>query len=224
MTEDNKGDRPDGHGNRVTLLSSRDLPKAGSALAQLEGYWRELVTASGGLPRRADLDAGRIGAALPHAFILERIGQIGRLRVAGQSLTKLLGVEAKGIPLSVLFTSESRSGLQALLDRCFEVPALVDAGIKWSRELRAPVTGRLLLLPLLDSEGAVTRALGGLLLDRPVRTGAMRFDLDPEQPRCEPVVVPAAPSLFAVAQAPAPTRQGFGETERPYLRLVVSNP
>jgi hypothetical protein len=219
MREDEEGFGP---GGKVTPLSSRDIPKPGSVLAQIEGYWQELRAASGGLPRRADLDASRIGAALPHAFILERAAGIGRIRIAGQTLTTLLGTEARGIPLSVLFTAGARPGLQVLLDRCFEAPALIDMGIAFvPGPIRAPVTGRVLLLPLLDLDGMVTRALGGLLIDGPARTGPMRFDLTDRAPRCEPVVVPAAPSRFAIASGP--TANGFAEAERPYLRLVVSN-
>lgn len=206
------------------MLSSRDRPVGRSVLAELEDHWRELKAGSSLVPRRSDLDAGRIAGALPHAFILERAAPgVARFRIAGQSVAGLLGGEPRGLPLTVLFTPASRPGLQTWLDRCFEGPALVDLLVRTPQgSLREPLQGRLLLLPLLDEEGQVTRALGGLLMDGIPRRSNPRFELSEAVPRIET----AGPTVLrrAFADAPAPAAPGLREAERPYLRLVVSNP
>lgn len=197
-------------------------PWARSTLAEVEAYWRSLGS-PGRPPARAAVDPGRIDAALPHAFVLERVAPgVGRMRVAGQEVTRLLGVEARGMPVSALFAAPSRDRLGHWVERAFADPALVDLPLTAARgPLRAPARGRLLLLPLLDSEGEPTRALGALLLDSAPARGPAPLDIpEGEVIRHEPV---AAPATLRYAMAGAAARLGLREAERPYLRLVVSN-
>jgi hypothetical protein len=210
----------------VTLLSGRVPPAGRSALQEIEEHWRELQAASDHLPRREDVDTGRIAGALPHTFVLERIAPgHARFRVAGRSLVELLGGEARGLPLSVLFSPKGREGLAPWVQRCLEGPALVDLLVEASQgALRQPLRGRLLMLPLLDPEGAATRILGGLLTDSTPRSPNLRFDLADAVPRVE-TVAPRAVARQAFGMAPGMSaRPGLRESERPYLRLVVSNP
>lgn len=209
----------------VTPLSGQDRPAGRSALQEIEEHWRELRAASDHLPRREDVDTGRIAGALPHTFVLEKIAPgHARFRIAGRSLVTLLGGEARGLPLSVLFSPKGRDALALWIVRCLEGPALVDLLVEASQgPLRQPLRGRLLLLPMLDPEGEPTRILGGLLTDGVPRRANLRFDLADAVPRVE-TVSPRAPKRRAYGLAPAmPGRPGLRESERPYLRLVVSN-
>lgn len=207
----------------VTVLSSRDRPAGQSILQDLEKHWRELKAASEHLPRREDVDTARVAGALPHAFIIERAAPgVARVRIAGRRITSLFGCEPKGLPLSVLFTPAARGGLQHWIERCFAGPALVDMMVEASQgALRQPLRGRLLLLPMLDHEGCVTRALGGLLIERVAQRRSLRFDLPDAVPRVETILTPAP--RRALAEANGWPKPGFREAERPYLRLVVSN-
>ncbi|MBP1804302.1 PAS domain-containing protein [Rubellimicrobium aerolatum] len=206
-------------GQRPLSPLFRKVPEGRAAMTLLESYWREL----GGdrrPPRRRDLDASRIESALPHAFLLERIAPgIARFRIGGQELCNLAGLELAGLPISSLFAGPGRQRLRVWLDRCFDDPALVDLPVSgWRGVLQPPLTGRLLLLPLADREGRVTRAVGGLFLDRPSRLSRVRLDiLEDETLRIEKVG-PPAPPIPAVPAAAGPARSA-----RPYLRLVVSN-
>lgn len=205
----------------VELLSTWDMAPSHSILRELEDHWRDLREASGYLPRRADLDAGRIASALPHAFVAERVAPgVARLRIAGRNIVGLLGSEARGLPLSLLFAPASRPTLQGWTERCFAVPALVDMAVEADQgALRAAVRGRLLLLPMLDAEGQVTRVLGGLLMDSALRRGPAKLGLRDEEVRVR--TIPASvPSAGAERSTPLP---GLREAERPWLRLVVSN-
>jgi hypothetical protein len=210
----------------ITPLSRRDAPTGRSILEELEDHWRELKAASMHLPRRADLDASRIVGALPHSFILERAPSgAPRFRVAGGSVAGLVGGETQGIPLSVLFARSSRAGLKLWTDRCFEEPALVDLMVEASEgALRPRLRGRLLLLPMLDNEGQVTRALAGLLMEGVPRRGNLCFELSDAVPRVEALAPAAAPRRAFGASPITTKRPGLQETQRPYLRLVVSNP
>ena len=211
--------RQDGRG-----LTFRDVPAGQRAMQSLEAYWRDIKGANH-LPRRRDLDASQIEEALPHAFILEQIAPgIARIRTGGQVVCGHMGFEARGMPLSVLFAPDSRNGLRRWLERCFEDPALVDLPVTARRGiLQAPITGRLLLLPLLDQEDRVTRAVGGLFLDQPARLAKVKFDIREDSTlRCQRLVQPSQPVLHAVAGDRVGTAPSTHR--RPQLRLVVSNP
>lgn len=200
----------------------------GSQVERVERHWRSLAP-NGELPRRRDLDAGFLGPSLPHAFTFEEEAPgSGRLRVAGQALHEWFGADPRGVPLSVLFEEASRPTLrQALLD-LFARPALVELALTTPRSsLRAPLGGRLLLLPLEGEDGEATRALGVIGLDAAPPPGPRRFALQASAPRrLEPVSlrsdpVPIPMGAFAMP-APQPTL-GLAESERPWLRLVISN-
>ncbi|TNC71953.1 PAS domain-containing protein [Rubellimicrobium roseum] len=201
----------------------RTVPAGREGLAELEAYWREIRGAAF-LPRRRDLDATRFASALPHAFILERVAPgIARVRTSGQMLRGHLGFEARGMPLSLLFTPEGRNRLRVWLDRCFDGPALVDLPLTaWRGALHPPATGRLLLMPLLDHEGKVTRAVGGVFLDRAMRMSRVRFDVNEAAGVRHEKLRPAAWPVLAAAGEPR--IRELAEPRRPFLRLVVSNP
>lgn len=188
---------------------------------QLERYWRELRGARA-VPDRADVVGNNIDAALPHAFILDRVAKgVGRLRVGGQRLQDCLGMDARGMPLTAFFVPVVRDRVAELMDTVFDGPAIVEVPlIARAGLLGGQVHGRLLLLPLAGPEGKISRALGALVTDR-TSSSPLRFNLDPEfAVRTE--VLPANGTAFTVipggAKPTGPVRS------RPALRLVVSNP
>jgi hypothetical protein len=187
-------------------------------LRELEAYWRELKGARR-LPVRTEVEPARIDAILPQAFILEHVAPgIARLRVAGQALGVLTGGDLRGVPLSALFGVGSRPGLQEWLVRVFAGPALLDLPLRQSGGFMRPArTGRMLILPLLGAEGAVTRAIGAMVMEGGLT--ARPLEIDAEQAvRCDDMGDVAPLPLRVVAggvRAAKPARGG--------LRLVVSN-
>lgn len=211
--------------NDPLALSTHVPPVGLSVLAEVEAYWRSLMH-GGRLPARADVDPTSIDAALPHAFILERVAPaVARLRVAGQALSAHLGAEARGMPLSSFFEAASRPTLATHLNRVFDEPALIDLGLTCTRgPFRSVQGGRLLMLPLLGEDGRVTRALGALLIDGATGKTPRRFEIPPDATlRAEAFI--ERPTFAAVASGGGSTglRYGLAEAERPWLRLVVSN-
>ncbi|WP_210529850.1 PAS domain-containing protein [Rubellimicrobium arenae] len=222
MADDDIHDLDEGFdGTAAGTLSH--VPAGRQAMAQLEAYWRGLAGPDG-VPYRRDLDATRIEPALPHAFVLERVAAgIARFRTGGQLIQSHLGFDLKGMPVSLLFSAEGRKTFHTWLDRCFDGPALVDLPVATRRfGFRSAASGRFLLLPLRDQQGHVTRAVGGLFLDHSAQLGKVRFDLPDDAPlRCE-ILRPATGPVYAVAGDRRP--KGLAEAQKPYLRLVVSNP
>ncbi len=82
-------------------------------LRHLESYWQSLRHARH-IPARNEIAPQGIDAALPYAFILQRVGPgVARMRVAGQKIHELLCMDARGMPVSVLFAPNSREQLRA---------------------------------------------------------------------------------------------------------------
>ncbi|MGR3463657.1 PAS domain-containing protein [Limimaricola sp.] len=167
---------------------------AASRMAQFETYWRGLVRHARP-PARGQIEPGRIGEALPGAFVIDRIapGQ-ARMRVAGQSLCELVGGEARGLPLSRLFTPNARARLADLLEHGFGAHLPLHAPL----QVQGRAAGRLLLLPLQPEPGAAPQMIGALLHDLP----------------------PGRARRFGFA---GPVRIGAPPAAAPRLRLVVDN-
>lgn len=199
----------------VVSLSSRIQPdQTLTILGQLEGYWRGLCRPDGP-PLRSDVTASAMTASLRYAFLAELVTPTtARLRVAGRELDLLAGLEVRGMPLSALFSVPARKVLGKAMQSMAEGPSLVDLPLSVPASLlRRAQQGRMLLLPLRDDQGGLTRVMGAIVLDEKVHGRApVRLDIPEDQPvRIEPVPIRAA--------APA-KRPGNG---RPALRLVVSN-
>ncbi|MDG1117140.1 MAG: PAS domain-containing protein [Flavimaricola sp.] len=199
----------------VVPLSSRIQPdQAVTILGQLEQCWRGLCRPDG-TPYRSDITASALGPALPYAFLAERVAASTlRLRVAGRELDLIAGMEVRGLPLSALFSVPARKTLTEATQTMTERPALVELLLSLpSGLLRRAQRGRMMLLPLRDDAGGLTRVMGAIVLDEKVHGRApVRLDIPEDQPvRVEPVPI----------RAVAPVkRPGNG---RPALRLVVSN-
>ncbi len=114
-------------------------------------------------PARAELDPARLAPALEFMFVAEIVAPgVARLRLAGQSLYNTLGMEPRGMPLCCLMAPPAREELA-------EAVRQVAHGARVRLPLRAPrglgrpaMDGQMVLLPLTDSAGRITRLLGVL--------------------------------------------------------------
>ncbi len=196
-------------------------PAADRVLRDLESYWQEL-SRSTRIPFRSDVDPRRIDAALPHAFVLQRVAEgVGRFRVAGAELETLLGMDPRGMPLSAFFTPAARLTLKHWFAMVFDRPALVELPLVSERRLGRPrLDGRLMILPLANEDGEVALAMGALVVSGNPGFGPRRFDIPDGFVRMEPAAaeVTRRPAPHAAARAAAIARGG-----RPDLRLVVDN-
>ena len=190
-------------------------------LKVLEAYWHELRGPKT-LPERRAIDPTRIDAALPYSFILERVAPgVGRLRVSGQKINDLMMMEARGMPLSMLFEPAERDRLQTYVDACFADPAIVELSLTTQRGLsRRKFTGQLLLMPLAGVNGIPTRALGAIVTEGIQGRSARRFSIEGPAPVRHDKINMAPMQAFDQALYAGERKR---PTQRPALRLVVDN-
>lgn len=120
-------------------------------LAQVRAYWESLRRA-GDLPTRTAIDPRGLGGVLDRVFLAERIGRgLAQLRVAGSGIAAFAGTDLRGLPLSCLFSAESRPQLGLLLERAFETPSVLELDLGLDRAAASGCVARLLLLPLADA-------------------------------------------------------------------------
>ena len=120
-------------------------------LAQVRAYWEGLREA-GALPQRAALDPRGLSGVLDRVFLAERVGRgLVQLCVAGSGLADFAGMDVRGLPLSCLFTPESRPLLAQSVEAVFDWPAVAE--IDLGAERGEAMAARLLLLPLAELSG-----------------------------------------------------------------------
>lgn len=148
--------------------ASRDDP----ALRHVERYWDGLR--HGRLaPSRAEIDPRGLAPSLDKAFILERIAPgLARFRVAGRHLSTAMGMEVAGLPLATCFHPDDRDRLAEHLEEVFAAPATLRMSLLSPCGIGRPqFGGQMLILPLRDDLGGMSRALGCLVTaGRPGRT------------------------------------------------------
>ena len=135
-------------------------------LRQVEAYWSALRN-SAAVPKRTQIDPRGLENVLEYAFILERIAPgIARIRLAGQHLNKLAGMEVRGMPLTTFFTPSGRIHVSAALEHVFDAPAVAELVLQGKPAFGHPTPeARMILLPLQDETGKITRALGVIVAD-----------------------------------------------------------
>ena len=133
-----------------------------SAVGAVQAYWDRL-RAGRTMPARSEVDPAEISPALAQTFVAEIVAPgVARIRVAGSHLNELLGVEARGMPLSVYMTGTSRNELAQAIQQVAQgaraqLPLRSDLGVG-----KPALDGLLLLMPLCDRAGQPTRILGVL--------------------------------------------------------------
>lgn len=211
-------DLPNKGAEQIDLMSHR-MQRDDPILSQVMRYWDSLRDGDI-LPARSDLDPRVIQNALGQAFILDRArpGTV-RFRVAGHHLNALMGMEVRGMPIRAFFELMERRKLMEHVEACFTAPALLELDLVAEDDVGKPLHGRMLILPMRDHEGAVTKALGCLATEGLVGTPPRRFKLLREQ--LTPVNY--AP-VTARTPAPAHTPRGLAESFSPYTAAPIVRP
>lgn len=217
-------------------IANRDVSKADdflvtnpTALQEMKSYWSKLPRFSG-VPKRSDVDPSAMGTLLEDSFILERVAPgVARVRVAGQNVAKLIGVEPRGLPITSFFLPKARSAISGHIEVAFNGPNIVELSLEAPKGRGQPkLDGKMLLLPLRDDQGDVTRVIGVFVMSGRRGVGTRRFELALNQtPRIDPVIRLSAINGGNVGRL----RQNLSAQVKlneakniPALRLVVSNP
>ncbi len=194
-----------------------------SPIRQAEAYWTALRQ-DGTVPKRSDIDPRGIDNILANCFILERIAPgIARLRLAGQHLSTLAGMEVRGMPLTALFTPQGRAEMGPILEHVFDTPAVAELSLKSEARFgRTSLEARMILLPLRSEQGEISRAMGVLVSDGSAPPPPFRFAVS----RTELRDLGQRDGMRKHFPDDAVATPGFAEAQtplmRPYLRLVSS--
>ncbi len=162
------------------------------------------------IPRRSDLSPSALGSALPFAFLLERRDPgLARFCLAGHHLDALMGRPVKGLPVTAFCAPGTKAELLPLLDAVFDTPASLSLDLVARSSGHPPKAAELLVLPLRDRDGRITRALGCLVARGPILFVPYRFAIT--HLRCTVLAQPAPQP---------PTAKRLRATGVPYLRIV----
>lgn len=198
-------------------------------LVRVLDYWERLR--DGRLaPPRAELDPREIADALDHTFILEltRADDI-RFRLSGMALNGLMGMDLRSMPGRALFGLGSRAAFEEVVRDLLAEPKVVELRLRAAEGEAGgtgAVRGRMLLLPMLNDRGEMTRVLGCLRTEGRILAHPQRFEIvEVATTRIVAESRAARPRPAGLGEAPAPFDRGGRErrrhaSERPYLRLV----
>ncbi|MEH6522061.1 MAG: PAS domain-containing protein [Sulfitobacter sp.] len=154
-------------------------PHSGFApLSLVEAYW-DALSAGREMPKRAEIDPRGIESALEYAFILERVAPgVARMRIAGSHLHDIMGMEARGMPLTAFFLQDVRIRIAGLLEEVFQTPATAEVRMICDGEPGEPaLDARMVLLPLKSDLGDVSRILGCFVCQGKLGDVPRRFDV-----------------------------------------------
>lgn len=217
------------------LSMSKHQPHNGfAALSLVEAYW-DALRAGREMPKRAEIDPRGIESALEYAFILERVAPgVARMRIAGSHLHDIMGMEARGMPITAFFEQDSRLKIAGLLEEVFQTPATAEVFMQSTASHGQPaLEARMILLPLKSDLGDVSRILGCMVSLGDIGTAPRRFDLRNVATRklgkAHEADISPAPNAFNEApqvftpMAPVPAAPEVSNKRPPYLRLVKTD-
>ncbi|HHL21223.1 MAG TPA: PAS domain-containing protein [Aliiroseovarius sp.] len=211
-------------GSNIISLVPRRNQAHFPALAQVEAYW-EALRNTRPMPTREEVDPRGLTDALSYAFVLERIAPgLAKIRVAGQHLSDLMGMEVRGMPISAMFLPEARQTLRDHLEACFATPATLRLTLAADTGFTRPaLEAQLFMAPLKDRDGRPTRILGALQSSGKIGRAPRRFTIRSVKVNALAGEVGAPDAPLAVPQRPAPgKRPAAPEPAKPGLRLVYS--
>jgi hypothetical protein len=150
----------------VISFAERRRSRHHPILDRVHAYWDGLRNGRDA-PSRAEINPRGLPDVLRHCFILERIAPgLGRFRVAGQHLCDIMGMELVGLPISAVILPESRDSFEASMEQVFSDKCTARLTVVSPEGIgRNRIEGQILLLPLRDDLGHVTRILGCLAID-----------------------------------------------------------
>lgn len=196
-----------------------------AAIQEVRAYW-EALRSGDGLPCRDQVDPRGLSKSLEQVFLIEQIApQHARFRLAGMHLADLMGIDVTGMPLTSVFEPAARNRFSEALATVFAGPSVVDVWLEAERGIGRPaLEGRMLLLPLIGTNGEPNLALGCLATHGVLGRSPRRFAISGlvrqpvHQAHLQTQMENA--SGFAEAQASFAPRPPRG---KPVLRIVSRN-
>ncbi len=204
-------------------------------------YWNAM-RAGRPAPLRSEIEPGAIRRLLPHVFILERNDkQSYRFRLAGTGLCSVYGMEFRGHNFLSMWQDDCRDSLDKALAEVTTNGNIAIVEYTASTNDHREVTFEMILMPLAQENGAITRVLGAALpmnesvwigdrllarqwIDRlkiadPERMPKRDFTREPSVEAARRIVRERPPIMNAAVASLAHRRPPL-RGERTYLRLI----
>ena len=166
-------------GNNVVGVQRFQARASLTPIRQAEAYWTALRN-DGDVPMRSQVDPRGLQNLLEYAFVIERVAPgIARIRLAGQHITMIFGMELRGMPVSALFSPAAREDIKNALVDVFDAPAVCELNLSSEARYGRPAfNAHMILLPLKSDLGDVSRALGVMVCDAcPSQNAPARFNI-----------------------------------------------
>lgn len=147
------------------------------AVAVTLRHW-DILRAGRAMPMRDEVEPRNLARALEYLFVAEEVAPgVARLRLAGQHLNRLLGMETRGMPLCALFAVAARDEISQAVRQVTQSGLRVLLPLKSEAGLGRPeLEGMLALLPL-GVNGRSPRVLGVLETRGPIGRSPRRITL-----------------------------------------------
>ncbi len=147
--------------DRIVQLSKYQTSENFHLLNEVESYW-EALREDSTVPHRQDIDPRGLERALDNIFYVEKLGAgVIRFRLAGRVVEEAIGMDPRGMPLSALFASRDRERLRQLVSTALTMPEVLRMRLQSVPHPGQQVLqGGMIILPLRDERGWVTKALG----------------------------------------------------------------
>ncbi|HUD50988.1 PAS domain-containing protein [Parvibaculum sp.] len=200
-------------------------------------YWNA-ARAGRPAPLRSEIEPGAIRRVLPHVFILERQSEQNyRFRLAGTGLCGIYGMEFRGHNFLAMWQDDCQESLEKAFLEVTNNGNVAIVEYTASTNDHREATFEMILLPLAQDNGAITRVLGAAVpIDDFTWIGERLFArqwidrlqiLDPERmPKRERAVESARrivrekPPVVAATVTSLAHRRPPLRSERSYLRLI----
>lgn len=169
------------HRNKIETniipLFEQDENMKDKIIKDLFGYWDQL-RGERLAPTRSEIDPRKIRGTLEHTFILEAVKNgAPRFRLAGIEVCDLLGMELRGMPIDALFEPVDRNMLADIVTDVFQEPHIAQLRLCGQLAGGRSVLGHMILIPLRDENGDISRILGAATLDHELMRPPVRFTI-----------------------------------------------
>jgi hypothetical protein len=192
-------------------------------MALVRAYW-EALRENGEIPLRRDIDPRGIEEVLSSTFLIERVAPgMARFRIAGMDLSDVMGMDVRGLPLSVLFVPGARAALASKLEQVFHTPAIMEMTLQASGGLIKPsLSAKLLVLPLRDETGQVRLAFGCFALKGNIGRSPRRFIIEKANVTAVAIAGPSTGPSKAPSNGPS-TGPSFENDAKGFAPKVITN-
>jgi len=190
--------------DNITDLRLYMRPLKNPTLVELLDHW-ERLRGRRIAPQRSEIDPRQIENVLQHAFILERVtdGE-ARFRIAGMDLCALMGMEVRAMPATSIIHPDDRAVFSGILEKLFTTPEVIELTLEAAIAGRPALGADMLLLPMTNETGEITRVLGCLVATGTPTDTPHRFAIKAR--KATRIIAsdyqPARPQTMGFAEAP----------------------